>query len=339
MKAIDLFSGIGGFRIAAEREGYEVVFSSEIYQGARDLYFQNFGEVPSGDIREIDASEIPDHDLLMAGFPCQPFSSSGKRLGFEDTRGTLFFEIARVLEAKSPEFVVLENVKGLIRHDQGRTFQRVLSVLFDLDYATTSAVLNARDFGLPQNRERTIIVASKKATQDGFVDLSPPLPKFRPRLQDFLDSSATEDYLPVDQYTLLPKSQQVEQPSGLVFAGYINKPQRKNGARPDTEHLSRVHRQHNRIYATNGVSPTLSSGESSGRDYIFDGEGVRKLTIEEAFRIMGFPSSFKRDSSKTILRRTIGNSVPIPMMQEVIRRTSNRTGVENSGTLQRSSHG
>ena len=339
MRAIDLFSGIGGMRLAAEREGYKTVFSSEIDTGARDLYFKNFGELPSGDITSIDERDIPDHDLLLAGFPCQPFSNSGRRLGFDDMRGTLFFDIARILKAKNPEFVVLENVKGLIGHDKGRTFRRILAVLFELGYATSSAVLNARDFGLPQNRERTIIVASKNDAHDGFVDLAPPLPKYRPRLQDFLDSAEPEAYLPSDQYTLLPKSQQVEQPSGLVFAGYINKPKRKNGARPDTEHLSRVHRQHNRIYATTGVSPTLSSGESSGRDFVFDGTGVRKLTIEEAFRIMGFPSSFKRDASKTILRRTIGNSVPIPMIQEVIRRTSNSSRFTHLTPSERSVHG
>lgn len=339
MQAIDLFSGIGGLRIAAEREGYEIVFSSEIDPGARELYLNNFGDLPSGDITKIDANDIPDHNLLLAGFPCQPFSNSGRRLGFEDTRGTLFFDIARILEAKNPEYVVLENVKGLIGHNKGQTFRRILSVLYDLDYATTSAVLNAKDFGLPQNRERTIIVASKNETRDGFVDLTPPLPKYRPRLQDFLDSAEPESYLASDKYTLLPKSQQVEQPSGLVFAGYINKPQRKNGARPDTEHLSRVHRQHNRIYATSGVSPTLSSGESSGRDYVFDGIGVRKLTVEEAFRIMGFPSSFKRDASKTILRRTIGNSVAIPMMQEVIRRASRSSRIDDSKPAQRSKRG
>lgn len=330
MKAIDLFSGIGGMRIAAEREGFEIVFSSEIAAGPRKIYSDNFGELPSGDITQIKASDIPNHDLLLAGFPCQPFSKSGKGLGFDDTRGTLFFEIARILEAKSTEFVLLENVKGLIGHDRGMTFRRILSVLADLDYATSSAVLNAKDFGLPQNRERTIIVARKSALHDGFVDLTPPLPKFRPRLRDFLDSAEPGDYLAEDAYTLLPESQQVEQSSGLVFAGYINKPLRKKGARPDTEHLSRVHRQHNRIYSTNGVSPTLSSGESSGRDYIFDGKGVRKLTVDEAFRIMGFPASFKRDASKTTLRRAIGNSVPIPLIQEVIRRASSNSEVRDS---------
>ena len=320
LKAIDLFSGIGGMRIAAENEGFETVFSSEVYEGARKIYQDNFGELPSGDIAKIHTEDIPDHDLLLAGFPCQPFSVSGKRLGFEDTRGTLFFEIARILEKKAPEFVLLENVSGLVGHDNGRTFRRILSVLGSLGYATSSTVLNAIDFGLPQNRARTIIVASKSAPHDEFVDLTPPLPKFRPRLRDFLDGSPRDAYLREEEYTLLPENQRVEQSSGLVFAGYINKPKRKNGTRPDTEHLSRVHRQHNRIYSTNGVSPTLSSGESSGRDYIYDGLGVRKLTVDEAFRIMGFPATFKRDANRTILRRTIGNSVPIPMVQEVIRR-------------------
>jgi len=181
-------------------------------------------------------------------------------------------------------------------------------------------VLNARDFGLPQHRERTLIVGSRRSSHDDFVDLTPPLPKFRPRLRDFLDSPSQDEYLSIDDYTLIPEAQRIEQPSGLVFAGYLNKTQRKKGTRPDTQHLSRVHRQHNRIYSTTGLSPTLSSGESSGRDYIYDGVGVRKLKVGEAYRIMGFPPSFKVDATRTVLRRAIGNSVPIPMIQEVIKR-------------------
>lgn len=340
VKAVDLFCGIGGMRIAAERQGFDTVFSSEIDSGVRKLYRDNFGELPSGDIAKIEAVDIPDHDLLLAGFPCQPFSISGKKRGFEDTRGTLFFEIARIVSVKTPEFVLLENVKGLVGHDRGRTFRRILSVLSDMGYATSSAVLNAKDFGLPQNRERTIIIGSKSSRHDEFVDLTPPLPKFRPRLRDFLDTSDPSAYLRESEYTLLPESQRIEQASGLVFAGYINKTQRKNGARPDTEHLSRVHRQHNRIYSTMGVSPTLSSGESSGRDFIFDGIGVRRLTISEAFRIMGFPDSFKRSASRTTLRRAIGNSVPIPLIQDVIHRMAqNLKAVETGFEMGGARHG
>ena len=319
-RVIDLFAGIGGMRIAAENTGFSTVFSSEIDPITSNIYELNFAERPVGDITLISTESIPDHDLLMAGFPCQPFSSSGSRLGFEDTRGTLFFEIARILRAKSPEALLLENVKGLLTHDYGRTLRTVLQTLAELGYSTSHAVLNAKDFGLPQNRERTIIVGLKGRGRE--IDLIPPLPMFRPKLADFLDSVDSSAYIDPAEYTLLPDAMRTSQQSGLLFVGYMNKPIRKNGARPNTEHLSRVHRQHNRIYSASGVSPTLSSQESSGRNYVFDGIGVRRLTTAESFRIMGFPDGFKRVGSQTALRKAIGNSVPIPMIEFVVQRIS-----------------
>ena len=318
MRAIDLFAGIGGMRIAAERVGFQTVFSSEIEPAARNLYELNFGEAPSGDITAQNASEIPDHELLLAGFPCQPFSKSGVGKGFADTRGTLFFEIARILEAKRPAAAILENVKGLIGHDSGRTLRKVLTTLAELGYQTSLSVLNAKDFGLPQNRERVVIAAVRGEFEA--PDLTPNLPRFKPRLRHFLGSCELEDYLDPGDFTMLPTEMQVEQASGLIFAGYLNKPIRKNGARPNTSHLSRVHRQHNRIYSVDGVSPTLSSQESSGRNYLLDDYGVRRLKVDEAFRIMGFPESFKKNASPTALRRAIGNSVAVPVIEAVVRR-------------------
>lgn len=158
MKYIDLFAGIGGFAQAAKAYNMKCVFASEIDKYARITYEANHGHVPAGDITKIHAADIPDHDLLMAGFPCQAFSVAGKRLGFEDTRGTLFFEIARILKHKQPAMFLLENVKGLKSHDQGRTLQTILDTLEGLGYQVHWKILNAKDYGVPQNRERIFFV-------------------------------------------------------------------------------------------------------------------------------------------------------------------------------------
>ena len=164
LRYLDLFCGIGGFRHAIESisNKYEIatecVFSSDIDPECRKAYKHNFGEAPEGDITQIDVSHIPNHDILLAGFPCQPFSIVENRRGFEDTRGTLFFDIARILEAHMPKAFVLENVKLLKGHDQGRTINKILSTLTKLGYHTEYRILNALDFGLPQKRERIWIV-------------------------------------------------------------------------------------------------------------------------------------------------------------------------------------
>ncbi|MEW5941598.1 MAG: DNA (cytosine-5-)-methyltransferase, partial [Chloroflexota bacterium] len=168
IRYVDLFCGIGGFRYGASQvfEKYGVpaqcVFSSDIDPYAQESYLANFGERPAGDITRIDAGEVPGHDLLFAGFPCQPFSIIGNKKGFEDTRGTLFFDIARILEAKKPRAFILENVKQLVGHDRGRTLKRILAVLKEQGYDVHYNVLNALDYGLPQKRERVFIVGFDK---------------------------------------------------------------------------------------------------------------------------------------------------------------------------------
>ena len=167
IRFIDLFCGIGGFRFAIERVAHnfglktECVFSSDIDPDCQKAYEANFKEKPGGDIHQIPAATIPDHDILLAGFPCQPFSIIGHRKGFEDARGTLFFEIARIIEAKKPQTFVLENVKLLVGHNKGRTLSRIMEVLRNLGYSVDYRVFNALDFGLPQKRERVFIVGFK----------------------------------------------------------------------------------------------------------------------------------------------------------------------------------
>lgn len=160
MKFIDLFAGVGGFRYGLEKSSgsFECVYSNEYDKYANSVYRRHYGECDQTDIREVPAADIPDHDLLCAGFPCQAFSIAGKRGGFEDTRGTLFFEIARILQHKQPSYLLLENVKGLLSHQNGRTFQTILAALDELGYDCQWQVLNSKDFGVPQNRERVFIV-------------------------------------------------------------------------------------------------------------------------------------------------------------------------------------
>ncbi|QUC06549.1 DNA (cytosine-5-)-methyltransferase [Aggregatibacter sp. oral taxon 513] len=307
---IDLFAGIGGFRIPLQELGGQCVFSSEFNSHAQKTYEMNFGEMPFGDITAIPLDLIPQHDVLCAGFPCQPFSISGKMKGFEDTRGTLIYNVFQIIEAKKPKVVFLENVKHLVYHDNKRTLQTIIRHLEELGYFVQAKVLNATDFGLPQNRERIIIIASQEKAFD-FSKL-----KHRPKavLKDFLDKSNQFEYLD-EPYTIL--TEQKLQKSGLIFAGYRNKAIRKAGVREGTENLSRVHKQPNRIYSTDGVHPALPSQESSGRFWIWHDNQVRKLTINECYRIMGFPDSFKMIDSKSEQYRQIGNSVAIPMIKAV----------------------
>ncbi|WP_254568796.1 DNA cytosine methyltransferase [Oscillatoria sp. HE19RPO] len=313
IKFIDLFAGIGGFRLAFEKAGYHCVYSCEINEACQKVYYQNFGDLPEKDVTTLDIQNIPNHDVLTAGFPCQPFSISGKRNGFKDTRGTLFFHLCKIIEIKKPQVIVLENVKHLLHLDRGKVLETILYSLEDLGYSVSYQVLNSKDFNLPQNRERVIIIGTLNRTFN-FDLIQKQLST--PSLEKFLDKEGNFEYLKHEEYTLIehPKPQA----SGLIFVGYRNKNIWKTGIRPNTEHLSRVHRQPNRIYSVKGVHPTLPSQETSGRFFIYIPEenAVRKLTLDECYRIMGFPDNFKRHPSIVECYKQIGNSVCIPMIQE-----------------------
>ena len=319
---IDLFAGIGGIRIAMQDSGGKCVYSSEWNSQAQRTYLTNYGEMPFGDItKDSTKSYIPNgFDVLCAGFPCQPFSISGRQKGFEDTRGTLFFDICTIISQKQPKVVFLENVKHLVHHNGGHTLETILSNLKDLGYNVSWKVLNGADFGVPQNRERIIIIGSKNKTFD-FDNL-----KKEPRrhLVDFLDQEGPFEYLSPEEYTLLDNPK--EQPaSGLIFAGYRNKSIRKVGVRPGTEHLSRVHKQPNRIYSVYGIHPTLPSQESSGRFFVLtEDRRVRKLTIGECWRIMGFPEKYKKVSPLGDQYKQLGNSVCVPMIEAVAKEIVNQ---------------
>src|SRR5574344_1772915 len=311
---IDLFAGIGGFRLAFNNEGFKCVFSSEINKHCQQGYFDNYKELPYGDITKMNPEEVPDFDILTARFPCQPFSICGRRKGFEDTRGTSFFNICNIIKIKNPKVLVLENVKHLIHHDNGKTFKVIIESLEELGYCVRYKLLNAKDFGVPQNRERIISFAIKYGT---FNFNALHYNTKQPKIKDILDSNIETDYLDKSEYTLIENIRQQE--SGLLFVGYRNKSIWKKGVRPNTEHLSRVHRQPNRIYSINGIHPTIPSQETSGRFFIYIPEinKVRKLTINECYKLMGFPTNFKKNSIIGEAYKEVGNSVCVPLIQEI----------------------
>lgn len=307
---IDLFAGIGGFRIPMQELKGKCVFTSEFNYQAQRTYEVNFGEVPFGDITKLDLDIVPKHDVLTAGFPCQPFSISGKMKGFEDTRGTLIYNVFQIINKRQPKVVFLENVKHLIHHDKGNTLKIILKDLEELGYKASWKLLNASDFGVPQNRERIIIIGHKEKRFD-FTKLET---KPKTILKDILDKDVEFEYLS-EPYTILEDYK--VQVSGLIFIGYRNKSIRKAGVRPGTEHLSRVHKQPNRIYSSAGLHPAIPSQESSGRFWIYDEGLVRKLTVNECYKIMGFPETFIKNNSLGDSYRQIGNSVCIPMIKEI----------------------
>lgn len=320
---IDLFCGVGGIRMGMDSQpNFHCVFSSDINIECQKTYQANFGETPFGDIKDADENiDIPEHDILCGGFPCQPFSICGLQQGFEDTRGTLFFDICRIIGAKHPRVVFLENVKHLVHHDHGRTLEVIITTLEQLGYNVSWRVLNAVDFGVPQNRERIIIIGCLDGTFN--FDAVQTVP--RRDLIEFLDKDGEFEFLDEDDYTLLENPVK-QRGSGLMFAGYRNRKIRVAGVRPGTEHLSRVHKQPNRIYSVNGTHPTLPSQETSGRFFVLleDGKTVRKLTINECWRIMGFPEDFRKPSSLGEQYKQLGNSVCVPMIRAVATEINNQ---------------
>ncbi|RIY35861.1 DNA (cytosine-5-)-methyltransferase [Psittacicella gerlachiana] len=319
LKFIDLFAGIGGFRLALESIGAKCVFSCEIDPHAIAMYQANFKEDPKGDITQLDPSTLPDFDILCAGFPCQAFSISGKQRGFEDSRGTLFFDICRILEEKQPTAFILENVKNLEKHDKGNTMSIILKSLKELGYSVSYQVLNAKDFGVPQNRERVIIVGHKGGK---IFDFSQVQNNPVDSMNNFLEPQGDFEYLEESEYTLLAKEQIKVQKSGLIFCGYRNKNIRKIGVKAETKHLSRVHKQPNRIYSAKGIHPTLASQEQSGRYFIYVNGKVRKLTLNECYKFMGFPDDFIKVGAKGKLYERIGNSVCVPMIRNIAQEVS-----------------
>ena len=299
---IDLFAGIGGMRIAFEQAGGHCVYSNEWNKYCQQTYFANFGEQPDGDITKVDANSIPDHDILVAGFPCQPFSiagvskkqSLGRATGFEDkTQGTLFFDVCRIIKAKRPKAFLLENVKNLCSHDRGRTFKVILESLEELNYEVFYQILDGQNF-VPQHRERILIVGFDRERYGNDVkfdfDIKPVFPK--PVMRDILEQDVD------DRYTLSNKL-------WLYLQNYANK------------HKAAGNGFGFGIAPLDGVSRTLSARYyKDGSEILIaqDNKNPRRLTPRECARLQGFPDTFKIAVSDTQAYRQFGNSVVVPLM-------------------------
>lgn len=296
LKFIDLFCGIGGFRIAFEEaceENYiqpECVFSSDIDKYAQESYEVNFGERPHGDITKIDENDIPDHDILFAGFPCQPFSIIGQMKGLNDTRGTLFFDIARIIEAKKPKAFILENVKQLVGHDKGKTLKVIIKTLKDLGYHVQYSVLNALDYGLPQKRERVVIIGHREPIMFTFPDPVKPYTS----LNEILETNVEEKYFASD---------------------FIR--EKRNEKHKTSYYPSIWHENKSGNICSYPYSCALRSGAS--HNYLLV-NGERRLTPREMFRLQGFPDWYKIVVSDAQAKKQAGNAVPINMIKAVVQK-------------------
>lgn len=295
IKFIDLFCGIGGFRTAMDQACIEnglipdCVFSSDIDKFCQDSYEANFGDRPFGDITAVDEKDIPDHDVLFAGFPCQPFSIIGQMQGFNDIRGTLFFDIARIIKHKQPKAFVLENVKQLVGHNGGNTLKTIIRTLKeDLGYTVTFAVLNALDYGLPQKRERVIIVGHKEPIMFTFPT---PVRPFKP-LSEVLEQRVDSRYYASD---------------------YIV--QKRKEAHKSAYKLSIWHENKAGNICSYPYSCALRAGASY--NYLLV-NGERRLTPRELFRLQGFPDSYKIVTGDGQARKQAGNAVPVNLVKAVI---------------------
>lgn len=292
---IDLFAGIGGMRLALEAAGGRCVFSSEWDIHAQKTYLANFGEVPKGDITKIRTEEIPKFDILSAGFPCQPFSSFGKRAGFKHkTQGTLFFDVLRIIEAKRPNAFILENVKGLVSHDGRRTMDTILAALDHAGYEVRHTILNAANFGVPQNRERVYIVGFRRSKYGKSPVFDWPDRKNKVvGIGKFIEEN-------VHGYSI----------SKHLQSSYIFK---KEDGRPEI-----VNRE-TEVPAKTLVASYHKIQRLSGT-FVEDGPtGLRLLTASECKAIMGFPKAFKIPVSRTQMYRQLGNSVAVPVVSAIMR--------------------
>ena len=309
VKYIDLFCGVGGFRHALNSPGSQCVFSSDIDPDARLIYGQNWGEIPAGDISQVEVEEIPSHDVLCGGFPCQPFSISGNQGGFEDARGTLLHEILRIARHHQPRVLFLENVKNFLGHADGKTLTTTLSLLNRAGYVVHYSLLNASHYGVAQKRERVYFVCFRKDL--GITDFQFPepsdedvavedivLPAKDPRLDDLI----------IERTDLRMKENlPTERENRTLRIGTVG----KGG-------------QGERVYSPKGHAITLSAfgggiGAKTGM-YLIDGE-IRRLHPEECRRLMGFPEAFQLHDRPNVSYKQFGNSVAVPVVRKIFQST------------------
>ncbi len=289
---IDLFAGIGGIRLGFEGLFGKCVFSSEWDKYAQITYEANFGHKPAGDITQIDERQIPSFDILLAGFPCQPFSNAGLKKGFEDTRGTLFFHIARIINHHKPQIVFLENVKGLKTHNKGQTYKVIENTLNELGYNVYTKVLNAKDYGVPQNRERIYIIGFRENIDFAF----PESLSIKPKVGSILEDSVLE------KYTISDK----------LWAGHLRRKE---------EHKQKGNGfGYSSFNASSSYTSTISARYyKDGSEILIEQEGKnpRKLTPREAARLQGFPDNFIIPVSDNQAYKQFGNSVSVPVIRAI----------------------
>lgn len=293
-KFIDLFAGIGGLRMPFDELKATCVFSSEWDKYAAQTYAANYGDVPHGDITKIDEKDIPEFDILLAGFPCQPFSNAGHKKGFDDTRGTLFFDICRIVNHHKPKVLFLENVKSFKTHNKGETFKVMHKALYNLGYTVHTCVLNAKHFGVPQNRERLYIVAFKND-----VDFTFPIPTTKEtKVGDILSSYPVDD-----KYTISDKA----------WTGHKLR-KLKNQAKGSGFGYSLVND------TSEYTSTMLARYCKDGSEILIDqgsNKNPRKLTPREASKLQGFPDCFNIPVSDSQAYKQFGNSVAVPVIRKI----------------------
>jgi DNA (cytosine-5)-methyltransferase 1 len=323
MRYLSLFSGIGGFELgitqAYESNNRELLQGeateniqddstdaslgqtrsicigfSEIDKYATQIYQSHFPEHKNyGDITKINEKELPDFDLVVGGFPCQSFSIAGKRGGFNDTRGTLFFEIARIIREKQPRLLLLENVKGLLSHDNGKTFLTIISMLDELGYDLQWQVLNSKNFGVPQNRERVFIIGHLRGTP-------------RPEVFPFGETDGTTDT------GFEPRDTEV---ASTLRSRY------GNGTGSHIQQLNNPTHSNDRVYGADGISPTLNTMQGGMRQpFVKDEIRIRRLTPVECERLQGFPDGWTSGVSDTQRYKTLGNAVTVNVIREIMTR-------------------
>lgn len=302
MTFIDLFSGIGGFRLALEKKGLKCVFSSEIEKNARKTYYHNFKEIPHGDITKIEAKEIPKHDILCAGFPCQPFSIAGKRKSYLDKKGILFYEILRIANYHKTPILILENVKGLLYSLQGRFIKYLISELEKTGYKVYPYLLNASLYGIPQNRERIYFVCIRNNSNIKYQKPQPTYEKIY--LKDILEKEIPDNLYCNKPYEITNDLMKLTK-EGLypIRVGSIDGKKNTQGYR---------------VHSFNGHAITLVHCCWGGKEGVYlSGNRIRILSMIEFLRIMGFPDNFIIDKKTLKGRMLLGNSV-IPKMIETI---------------------
>ena len=311
VKYIDLFAGIGGFRLALDSFGAKCVFTSEWDMNCQEVYKQNFlQDEIYGDITQVHEKDIPKHDILCAGFPCQAFSISGKRKGFDDSKGTLFFDIARIAKLRQPNILILENVKNLMTINGGKTFQRMIKILKELNYDTFTELVSANLFGVPQKRERIFFICFHNDLKIKNFKLSAPNFPI-PKVRDILEEPSVDKDLLIRREDTIMNEENLKRD---LFEGYESKIHR----------IGTINKggQGERIYSIDGLGITLSAygggpGRKTGAYKV--GKKIRRLSPRETARMMGFPDSFGFHKNIGIAHTQFGNSVVVNIVQFILR--------------------